>query len=355
MKILITGGCGFIGSNLIRHLLTSTSHSVVNIDKLTYAGNPNSIADLAADPRYAFCQADVADLAAVQSVLAEHAPDAVMHLAAESHVDRSIDGPDDFIQTNVVGTYHLLSAATHYWSALSRDKAQRFRFLHVSTDEVYGALGQTGRFTESTAYDPHSPYAATKASSDHLARAWHTTYGLPVLVTNCSNNFGPYQFPEKLLPLMIIKAISEQPLPVYGRGENVRDWLYVVDHARALATVLEKGAVGETYNVGGDCERRNLDLVQSVCEILDDEIPRRSGCYADLITFVADRPGHDFRYAIDSSKIRRELGWEPESEFEQSLRETVRWYLTHRDWWQSILEGTYQLQRLGNAPATKES
>ncbi|MCA9138024.1 MAG: dTDP-glucose 4,6-dehydratase [Planctomycetales bacterium] len=355
MKILVTGGCGFIGSNLIRHLLASTIHSIVNVDKLTYAGNPNSLAQFADDPRYTFCRLDIADPVAMHDVFSRHAPDAVIHLAAESHVDRSIDGPAAFIETNVVGTFELLTAATDYFAQLTGDKADEFRLLHVSTDEVFGALGATGQFTESTAYDPHSPYSATKAASDHLVRAWHTTYGLPTIVTNCSNNYGPYQFPEKLIPLMVIKAISGQPMPVYGKGENVRDWLYVIDHARAINRVLTAGVVGQTYNIGGDSERRNLDLVLSVCAILDELHPRAGGPYSDLIEFVADRPGHDFRYAIDSTKIRTELGWEPKFDFETSLRQTVQWYLTHRSWWQAILDGNYQLERLGNATTTNKS
>lgn len=355
MKILVTGGCGFIGSNLIRHLLASTIHSIVNVDKLTYAGNPHSLAELVGDPRYSFCRSDIANLDAMRAVFTQHEPDAVINLAAESHVDRSIDGPSAFIETNVVGTFHLLSAATDYFAELTGNKADAFRFLHVSTDEVYGSLGATGRFTESTAYDPHSPYSATKAASDHLVRSWKTTYGLPTIVTNCSNNYGPYQFPEKLIPLMVIKAINGQPLPVYGQGENVRDWLYVIDHARALHRVLEQGTVGETYNIGGDSERRNLDLVESVCGVLDELHPRAGGRYDELITFVADRPGHDFRYAIDSTKIRTQLGWQPKFDWETSLRQTIHWYLTHRDWWQAILDGNYQLERLGNQAAANQS
>lgn len=355
MRILVTGGCGFIGSNLIRHVLAETTDSIVNVDKLTYAGNPQSLADVADDSRYTFCKADIADLKVMRDVFEQFAPDAVIHLAAESHVDRSIDGPAAFIQTNVVGTFHLLTVAAEHYQRLSGAAADAFRFLHVSTDEVYGSLGATGRFKESTPYDPHSPYSATKASSDHLARAWHSTYGLPVIVTNCSNNYGPYQFPEKLLPLMIIKAIGGEPLPVYGEGENIRDWLYVVDHARALECVLRRGTVGRTYNVGGDSERRNIDLVRSVCRILDDLHPRATGRYEDLITFVPDRPGHDFRYAIDSAKIRSELQWQPAFDFETSLRKTVEWYLTHRDWWQAILDGNYQLQRLGQIEKADET
>ena len=353
--LLVTGGCGFIGSNLVRTLLTQTSHHVINIDNLTYSGNRQSLADLENHPRYRFFQNDICDAGAMEELFQRHRPAAVMHLAAESHVDRSIDGPAAFIQTNVVGTFHLLEAALKYFRSLGKSQAERFRFLHVSTDEVYGSLGPQGRFTEQSPYDPHSPYSATKASSDHLARAWHSTYGLPVIVTNCSNNYGPYQFPEKLLPLMIIKAIGEQPLPVYGRGENVRDWLYVADHVDALVAVLRHGAVGETYNIGGDCERRNLDLVNSLCQILDRMHPRSSGSYSELIRFVTDRPGHDFRYAIDATKIRRQLGWKPRHDLQAGLKETVRWYLSHRDWWQAILDGTYNLERLGKTTPQSES
>ena len=356
MKILITGGCGFIGTNLIRHLLEKTDHHVVNVDKLTYAGNPQSLADLEGDVRYEFTQIDIADHSAVSSVILRTCPDAVMHLAAESHVDRSIDGPSDFIQTNVVGTFNLLDVSQRYFSELNAEGQRGFRFLHISTDEVYGALGDTGYFTEETRYDPHSPYSATKAASDHLARAWKTTYGLPVLVTNCSNNYGPYQFPEKLLPLMIIKCLREEPLPVYGEGLNVRDWLYVKDHAKALLTVLRRGVIGETYNIGGNSERRNIDLVTSLCQIMDELHPRPGGKkHEELISYVKDRPGHDFRYAIDASKIRDELGWQPEHTLEDCLRRTVGWYLDNRSWWQNILDGQYQLQRLGEAVSTGES
>lgn len=348
MKILVTGGCGFIGSNLIRRLLSATEHEVVNVDKLTYAGNPQSLEDVADSPRYRFIKADIADPKRMREVMEDVAPEAIMHLAAESHVDRSIDGPSDFIQTNVVGTFNLLDSGLRHYNTLSGKTRDQFRLLHVSTDEVYGSLGASGLFTEATAYDPHSPYSATKAASDHLARAWKTTYGLPVIVTNCSNNYGPYQFPEKLLPLMIIKCLDEQPLPVYGKGENVRDWLYVQDHAAALITVLETGTPGETYNIGGNSEQRNIDLVHALCEIMDELRPRSSGGkHADLIQFVTDRPGHDFRYAIDAGKIQRELGWAPQHTLEESLRETVQWYLDNRNWWQNILDGNYQLQRLG--------
>ncbi|WP_442505908.1 dTDP-glucose 4,6-dehydratase [Novipirellula sp. SH528] len=350
MKILVTGGCGFIGTNLVRHLLADTDHDVVNLDKLTYAGNPHSLADVADSPRYSFVHADLADPVIVGEVMTKADPDAIMHLAAESHVDRSIDGPSEFIQTNIVGTFNLLDSSLRHYNQLPSERKEAFRFLHVSTDEVYGSLGDTGMFTETTRYDPHSPYSATKAASDHLARAWKTTYGLPVLITNCSNNYGPYHFPEKLIPLMIIKCLSEEPLPVYGEGLNVRDWLYVEDHARALTTVLTRGTPGETYNVGGNSERRNIDLVHAIVAILDEIKPRANGSsYSELITHVKDRPGHDFRYAIDSSKIQNELGWAPQRTLEERLRETVRWYLDNESWWRDILDGKYQMQRLGVA------
>jgi len=348
MNILVTGGCGFIGSNLVRLILTNTEHTVLNVDALTYAGNRHSLDDLAGHPRYRFAQADITDGAAIARLFADFQPDWVMHLAAESHVDRSIDGPGAFIQTNVVGTYTLLQAARKYFDALTGAAKERFRFLHVSTDEVYGSLGATGRFTEETPYDPHSPYSASKAASDHLARAWADTYGLPVLVTNCSNNYGPYQFPEKLIPVVILKALRGDPIPVYGKGENIRDWLYVGDHAEALLTVVSRGRIGETYNIGGDNERRNLDLVRLLCSLLDELRPRADGKpYADLITFVTDRPGHDLRYAIDASKIKRELGWTPKQDHTSGFRQTVQWYLDHQPWWQSILDGSYKLERLG--------
>jgi dTDP-glucose 4,6-dehydratase len=348
MKILVTGGCGFIGSNLIRHLLLQTEHSVVNLDKLTYAANPQSLADLADSPRYHFVHADLADGQRLDPIFQQHLPDAVMHLAAESHVDRSIDGPAAFIQSNIVGTFQLLEACLRYYRASSETTRQRFRLLHVSTDEVYGSLGVEGRFSETTPYDPHSPYAASKASSDHLVRAWHATYHLPVIVTNGSNNYGAYQFPEKLIPLIVIRALRDQSLPVYGRGENVRDWLYVEDHVRALMMVLERGAVGETYHIGGNNEQRNIDVVRTICEILDALKPRRSGSsYAELITFVEDRPGHDLRYAVDSGKIQSQLGWCPQHDWLPCLRRTVQWYLDHESWWRKILDGTYLLQRLG--------
>lgn len=347
MKILVTGGAGFIGCNLVRHLLQQ-GHEVLNLDKLTYAGNLESLADVASHDNYHFVQGDIADAEAVRRAFAVFHPQAVMHLAAESHVDRSIDGPMAFIQTNVVGTAVLLQAAREYWQGLSSAEREKFRFLHVSTDEVYGSLGAEGYFSESSPYDPHSPYSASKAASDHLARAWFHTYGLPVMVTNCSNNYGPYQFPEKLIPVVILKALRGEPIPVYGRGENVRDWLYVLDHAEALLTVLERGRPGETYNIGGNNEMRNLELVQLLCGLLDELRPRADKrSYAQQITFVPDRPGHDLRYAIDAGKIRRELGWTPRQDRESGFRLTVRWYLENERWWQRILAGEYRLQRLG--------
>ncbi len=354
MKILVTGGAGFIGSNLVR-LLVSRGHHVINIDKLTYAGNPRSLVDLAANPQHELQQADICDALAIRNAFAKFKPDWVMHLAAESHVDRSIDGPGEFIQTNIVGTYTLLQAAREYLSKFNIPNSA-FRFLHVSTDEVYGSLGATGAFTENTPYDPHSPYSASKASSDYLARAWHDTYGLPVIVTNCSNNYGPYQFPEKLIPVVILKALRGEPIPVYGKGENIRDWLYVEDHSEALLTVVSHGTPGQTYNIGGNNEMRNIDLVRLLCQILDECVEdgklkaesRNGKSFAEQITFVTDRPGHDLRYAIDASKIKNELGWEPKQDHESGFRKTVEWYLENESWWQEILSGTYQLQRLGN-------
>ncbi|MFA7664818.1 MAG: dTDP-glucose 4,6-dehydratase [Burkholderiaceae bacterium] len=331
MKILVTGGAGFIGSAVVRHLVRHTVDEVVNVDRLSYAGRLQSLAECREHPRHTFEQVDVCDRAALDRVFAGHGPDAVMHLAAESHVDRSIDDPEVFIRTNIVGTFTLLQAACQYWQGLPAERRSAFRFLHVSTDEVYGDLAETGgRFTERTAYDPSSPYAASKASSDHLVRAWHRSYGLPVLVTHCSNNYGPYQFPEKLIPLMIGKALGGRPLPVYGSGEQVRDWLHVEDHVRALLTVLRHGRVGETYGIGGHSERRNIDVVRGICALLEEMAPDRPagvGCYEDLITHVPDRPGHDQRYAIDTGKIERELGWRPLERFETGLRKTVRWHL----------------------------
>lgn len=349
MDLLVTGGCGFIGTNLVRHAVLEAGHAVTNVDLLTYAGNRHSLADLEGRSGYELVVADICDAEAMREVFARVRPQAVLHLAAESHVDRSIDGPGVFVRTNVVGTYTMLQAALGYWRTLDAEAASRFRFLHVSTDEVYGSLGQDDApFTEDTRYDPHSPYAASKAASDHLARAWHDTYGLPVLVTNCSNNYGPYQFPEKLIPVIVLKALAGEPIPVYGAGDNVRDWLYVGDHARALLRVLEAGEPGRTYNVGGNNELTNIDLVREVCALLDEIAPAASGgSYADLITFVADRPGHDKRYAIDASRIASELGWTPTAEPRGALRETVRWYVEHREWWERILRGEYRLERLG--------
>ena len=348
-RILVTGGTGFIGSAVVRQLVTETAATVVNLDKLTYAANPASLADLADNPRYVFERADICDGAALARIFTEHRPDGVMHLAAESHVDRSIDGPGAFMDTNIIGTYRLLEAARGHWLKLEGAERDRFRFLHISTDEVFGSLGPEGFFTETTP-QPQSPYSASKASSDHLVRAWHDTYGLPVLLTNCSNNYGPRQFPEKLVPLMILKGLSGQPLPVYGKGENIRDWLYVEDHARALRLVLKRGKVGESYNVGGRCERTNLSVVYTLCALLDELNPAGAP-HNRLITYVADRPGHDLRYAIDAGKIDRELGWRPEETFETGLRKTVEWYLANRPWWRAIADGSYHGQRLGLSAA----
>jgi dTDP-glucose 4,6-dehydratase len=348
-KILVTGGSGFIGSAVIRHLLRETAVEIVNLDKLTYAANPLALEEAERDPRYRFERVDIADGAAVRAVLARHRPDAIMHLAAETHVDRSIDGPADFVQTNIVGTYVLLEAARDYWMSLSPEAARRFRFHHVSTDEVFGSLGAEGRFTETTPYRPNSPYSASKAASDHLVGAWHATYGLPVILSNCSNNYGPWQFPEKFIPLMVVKAARGEAMPVYGRGENVRDWLQVDDHARALWLILTRGRLGESYNVGGGAERRNLDVVEAICDLMDEIAPGRP--HRSLISFVADRPGHDLRYAVDCAKLSTELGWRPRDSFESGLRATVRWYLDHRDWWDGI--GHYRQDRLGVAGGTK--
>jgi len=354
MKLLITGGAGFIGSAVIRHIIQNTQDEVVNLDKLTYAGNLESLAEVSDNERYAFEQVDICNRAEVDRVLAQHQPDAIMHLAAESHVDRSIDGPADFIETNIVGTYTLLEATRQYWQALEGDKKADFRFHHISTDEVYGDLphpSETGDaeehlFTEQTAYTPSSPYSASKASSDHLVRAWQRTYGLPTLVTNCSNNYGPYHFPEKLIPLMILNALEGKPLPVYGKGDQIRDWLYVEDHARALYNVVTEGKPGETYNIGGHNEKQNIDVVQTLCDILQELRPQQAS-YSDLITTVKDRPGHDRRYAIDASKIQKELGWTPEETFETGIRKTVQWYLNNLDWCQRVQDGSYQRERLG--------
>jgi len=350
LKILVTGGAGFIGSSVIRFLINETSHQVVNLDKLTYAGNLESLKEVSTNPRYSFEQVDICNSDEVRRVLKEHQPDVIMHLAAESHVDRSIDGPGEFIQTNIIGTYTLLQESRKYWETLDDLKKQEFRFHHISTDEVYGSLSDNGVFTEDTSYDPSSPYSASKASSDHLVRAWYRTYGLPVIVTNCSNNYGPYQFPEKLIPLMILNAIKGKPLPVYGNGEQVRDWLYVDDHAQALYTVITEGKSGETYNIGGHNEKTNLQVVRTICEILDELVPNHPdniNHYDELITFVEDRPGHDYRYAIDASKIQSELGWAPKETFESGIRKTIEWYLGNQEWWQHVQDGTYRGERLG--------
>jgi dTDP-glucose 4,6-dehydratase len=346
-RLLITGGAGFIGSAVVRHVIRETEHRVCVVDKLTYAGNLGSLAPVADDPRYAFVKADIADAAKMREVFGSFQPDVVMHLAAESHVDRSIDGPAAFIQTNIVGTYTLLEAALAYWRALPRNAQRDFRFHHISTDEVFGSLGADGRFNEATAYDPRSPYSASKAAADHLVRSWHHTYGLPVLVTNCSNNYGPYHFPEKLVPLTIINGLEGMELPVYGDGGNVRDWLYVEDHARALLAVVESGRTGETYCIGGRSERSNLDVVRAVCALLDELAPSAVGSRERLIKFVADRPGHDRRYAIDAARIGSELGWRPHETFESGLRKTVQWYLANRRWWQPIRRDVYGGERLG--------
>ena len=348
MRVVVTGGAGFIGSAVVRHLLNETDHAVHVLDKLTYASTLTSLDSVSGNRRYGFTRADICDASAVKAVMEQLDPDVIVHLAAESHVDRSIDGPGAFIETNLVGTYVLLQAARAHWSRLPEPRKARFRFHHVSTDEVFGALGDEGLFTEETAYDPRSPYSASKAGSDHLVRAWWHTYGLPITVTNCSNNYGPYHFPEKLIPLMIVKALAGEPLPVYGRGENVRDWLYVDDHARAIRLVFEKAAPGSTYNVGGRAERTNMDVVLGVCAALDRLRPRADGKgYADQIAFVTDRPGHDFRYAIDCSRIEADLGWSQTETFETGLAKTVAWFLENEDWWGAILARNYSGERLG--------
>ena len=344
MKLLVTGGAGFIGSAVVR-LAVARGHEVVNLDALTYAANLENVADAAKSNLYSFVQADIRDRAALDRVFAEHRPDCVMHLAAESHVDRSIDGPADFIETNITGTFNMLEAARSYW--MGQDKPEGFRFHHISTDEVFGSLGAEGQFTETTSYDPRSPYSASKAASDHLVRAWHETYGLPVVMTNCSNNYGPFHFPEKLVPVVILNALAGKPLPIYGNGANVRDWLYVEDHADALLLVLEKGALGRSYNIGGENERTNLELVQTLCAILDKKRPKASGSYADQIAFVTDRPGHDARYAIDPSRIRDELGWRPSVTVEEGLSRTVQWYLDNEAWWRPLQDRSGVGQRLG--------
>ncbi|AGP43776.1 dTDP-glucose 4,6-dehydratase 2 [compost metagenome] len=351
MKIIVTGGAGFIGSAVARHIINDTQDQILVLDSLTYAGNPESLATIADNERYSFEQVDICNRQELDRVFADFKPDAVMHLAAESHVDRSIDGPAAFIETNIVGTYTLLEATRQHWSALDAQAKQAFRFHHISTDEVYGDLhGTDDLFTETTAYSPSSPYSASKAASDHLVRAWLRTYGLPTVVTNCSNNYGPYHFPEKLIPLIILNALDGKPLPVYGNGAQVRDWLYVEDHARALYTVVTKGIVGETYNIGGHNERKNIEVVQTICRLLDElapEKPEGVSNYENLITYVADRPGHDMRYAIDASKIETELGWRPQETFESGIRKTVEWYLVNELWWSRVKDGSYAGERLG--------
>ncbi len=346
MKVIVTGGAGFIGSALIRFLITNTNHEVINIDKLTYAGHLESLDSVAESDRYSFVQVDICDGKEVEKIFEKYNPNAIMHLAAESHVDRSIDGSAEFIKTNIVGTHVLLESAKKYWLGLDKESAESFRFLHVSTDEVYGSLGDNDLFTEETAYDPRSPYSSSKASSDHLARAWYHTYGLPVLITNCSNNYGPFQFPEKLIPVVILKALQGENIPVYGKGDNVRDWLFVDDHARALWRVIEQGELGETYNIGGHNEKKNLDVVHTICDTLDDLVPKETK-YREQISFVTDRPGHDFRYAIDASKIERELGWKPEETFETGIKNTIEWYLANMDWVEAVTDKNYNLERLG--------
>jgi dTDP-glucose 4,6-dehydratase len=355
LKILVTGGAGFIGSAVIRHIIKNTNDLVINVDKLTYASNLDSLVSVENDPRYAFSKTDICDATAIETIFNEHQPDVVMHLAAESHVDRSIDGPKEFIETNIIGTYTLLESARKYWLSLSDDKKSQFRFHHISTDEVYGDLeGPEDLFTETTAYAPSSPYSASKAASDHLVRAWLRTYGLPTIITNCSNNYGPYHFPEKLIPLIILNAIEGKSLPIYGDGQQIRDWLFVEDHARALYLVASEGQVSETYNIGGHNEKSNIEVVKTICMLLESLIPsnkfsKSSGGpgFESLITYVKDRPGHDVRYAIDSSKIERELGWIPLESFETGLMKTVNWYLDNKVWWQRVMDGSYALQRLG--------
>ena len=357
MKILVTGGAGFIGSAVIRHVINNTNDSIINVDKLTYAGNLESLVDIKDSDRYAFEQVDICSREELDRVFSEYQPDAVMHLAAESHVDRSIDGPAAFIETNIVGPYTLLEATRSYWNKLEQTRKDAFRFHHISTDEVYGDLeGTDDLFTETTSYEPSSPYSASKASSDHLVRAWQRTYGLPTLVTNCSNNYGPYHFPEKLIPLVILNAVEGKPLPVYGNGMQIRDWLFVEDHARALYKVVTEGEVGETYNIGGHNEKTNIDVVKTICSLLEELVPNKLegvAQYSDLITYVTDRPGHDVRYAIDASKIERELGWTPTETFESGIRSTVEWYLNNKTWWSRILDGSYSLECLGTSESNE--
>jgi len=365
MKILVTGGAGFIGSAVVRHIINNTVDKVINVDKLTYAGNLDSLVDVSKDSRYIFEQCDICDRNAMDAVLCRHQPDSIMHLAAETHVDRSIDNPSNFIHANIFGTYTLLESARHYWQALNEGRKKTFRFHHISTDEVYGDLRDTeALFTETTPYAPSSPYSASKASADHLVRAWHRTYGLPVIVTNCSNNYGPYQFPEKLIPLMILNALEGRPLPIYGRGNQIRDWLYVEDHADALYQVITKGRVGESYNIGGNNEKQNIEVVGIICEVLENLVPgnldsqavtaHQSKGFQSLITHIADRPGHDVRYAIDASKIARELGWQPQETFASGIRKTVQWYLDNLDWCYKARSGIYNHERLDVA-TNKES
>jgi dTDP-glucose 4,6-dehydratase len=346
MKIIVTGGAGFIGSALVRMLVNETEHNVLNIDKLTYAGHLESLDSISSSNRYQFVQIDICDAEAINQVFTHFQPDAVMHVAAESHVDRSIDGSAEFIKTNINGTHTLLEEARHYWQKLKGERKNNFRFLHVSTDEVYGELGDTGFFTEDTSYDPRSPYSSSKASSDHLVRAWHHTYGLPTIITNCSNNYGPYQFPEKLIPVVILKALQGKEIPVYGTGENIRDWLYVDDHARALLKVVLEGKAGETYNIGGHNEKQNIEVAHTICDTLNNLVPKDEN-YRDQISFVTDRPGHDFRYAIDASKIEKELGWIPEETFDSGIKKTIQWYLDNIDWCEAVTENNYDLERLG--------
>lgn len=351
MKILITGGAGFIGSAVVRHIIQNTNNEVLNVDKLTYAGNLESLKEVDQNERYQFSQTDICDRIALDELFKAFQPDAVMHLAAESHVDRSISGPADFIETNIIGTYQLLEASRYYWNTLAEEKKSAFRFHHISTDEVYGDLeGTEDLFLETTPYAPSSPYSASKASSDHLVRAWYRTYGLPIVLTNCSNNYGPFHFPEKLIPLVILNALAGKPLPVYGNGAQIRDWLYVEDHARALYKVVTEAAVGETYNIGGHNEQKNIDVVKAICELLEELAPNKPeglARYEDLITYVTDRPGHDLRYAIDASKIQKDLGWVPQESFETGLRKTVQWYLENQEWCNRVLDGSYKLERLG--------
>src|SRR5262245_13126738 len=355
MSVVVTGGAGFIGSALVRHLIRDCGERVVNVDKLTYAGDLSTVAEVSSNPLYTFAQVDITDRHALERLFAQHRPTAVYHLAAESHVDRSIDGPEAFIRTNVLGTFQLLDVSRAYWQALGESERERFRFLHVSTDEVFGSLGATGFFSESTPYDPSSPYASSKAASDHLVRAWHRTYGLPIMISNCSNNYGPFQFPEKLIPLMVTKALKGEPLPVYGTGQQVRDWLFVEDHVDALVTIMECGGVGESYNIGGSSESTNLELVRTLCILLERIVPNngRNAPYESLITHVADRPGHDVRYAMDTTKIAGELGWRPKRSLHDGLERTVRWLVSHRDWYDTITNTRYAGDRLGIAESRR--